>query len=354
MKIKKILICPDSFKGSLPAHIVSKTIAETIRHLCPQILIEELPLADGGEGTAKILQNHGFPKKIKTFACDPLGKVIPTFYYTDISGKRAFIESADVIGISLLKENERDPFKSSSKGLGEVINIALENGSDEITVSLGGSATCDGGKGMLEILKYDKLKKVKINVICDVDNPLLGDRGAVNIFAPQKGAKPQDLPLLEKRMELFFKETLNKGLCDSHDYLKPAGGAAGGLGFAFISILKARHLKGIDFILDILEFEKRLSEVDMIITGEGKLDRQSFMGKVISGVLKIGLSKKIPVIAMAGYIENREELEQTGLTAIYEISDPHLNLNDNIKMENAIINLKKATNKMVKSLIDFQ
>lgn len=347
----KIVICPDSFKGSLAAEEVAEVISKTIKEHRPEIEILEIPLADGGEGTANIMKRFAYPMKRQTLVHDPLCRKIITEYFTDPSGEKVFIESAKIIGLPLLKEEERNPLKTSSYGLGEVILDACRNGGKEITVSLGGSATCDGGKGMLEALgDLNKLKDIRFNVVCDVVNPLLGENGAVKVFAPQKGAKTEDLPLLEAGLEKMAKKLLKKS---SHRLKIDAegGGAAGGLGFAFMASLNAKMIKGINFVLEILDFPGLIEGADMIITGEGKIDSQSLMGKVVSAVLSAAKEKNIQVIAFCGIVEEREKLMEAGLNNVYEIRDPDKNIQENMNKFITKNNLRKMVNFVLKSNI---
>lgn len=337
---RKIVVCPDSFKGCLPAREVAFIIAEKLRELHPETEIVELPLADGGEGTLEILGENGYPVVREVETVDPLGRCFRANYNTDLSGKRAFIESARVIGLPLLSPSERNPLIATSRGLGEVIMDAVNLSCAEITVSLGGSATCDGGLGMLDAIEGD-LSEVVFKIVCDVKNPLLGENGAVKVFAPQKGASIDDLPLLEKRMEDFVRATIERGLCKVSDAWREGAGAAGGLGFAFQTYLNAETISGIDFIMKLTDFDKQLKDADLIITGEGKLDRQSLMGKVVGGVLKSAGKRGLPVVAFGGIVEDKEQLLEAGLAEAYEISCPDLTLEENMKRDVVCENIRK-------------
>ncbi|MCH5235091.1 MAG: glycerate kinase [Muribaculaceae bacterium] len=347
----KIVVCPDSFKGSLGAKEVAETISESLLGIYPNAEIIQIPLADGGEGTAEIIKKHRFPNEIKLKTHDPLGRELYATIHTDLTGKKAFIESAKIIGLPLLKEEERNPFKASTYGLGEVIQKAIDSGVEEITVSLGGSATCDGGEGMLQSLgNWDK-NLIHFNILCDVANPLLGKFGAVNVFSPQKGAKPEDLPVLEKRMEDFVEKLKQKGLCSEEDTKREGAGAAGGLGFAFQAILKAKTYKGIDYILDLTEFDNQIKGASLIITGEGKIDTQSLMGKVVSGVLIRAMKEKIPVVAIAGKIEDRNKILEAGLKETFEIIDKGKSLEKNMQPATTKKNIRRTIEIMSKSNI---
>ena len=334
-----IVICPDSFKGSLTSKEVTSTLSEAFHKKRPKLEILELPLADGGEETSAILSST-FPNVFHLYATDPLGKRIETQFFIDSTGKKAFIESAKIIGLPLVTYKERNPLKTSSFGLGEVINEALRLGCNDIIVSLGGSATCDGGLGMLKALNHTYLN-ANFTILCDVDNPLLGMNGAVKIFAPQKGAKPEDIPILEKRLENLVEEAKKRGLYNKGDEFKAGSGAAGGLGFAFQTFLKAKSIKGIDFILKKLKFSELIRNAQLIITGEGKLDSQSLMGKVLSGVLEEAKKQDIPVIAIGGLVEDETKLLEAGLQKVYSISDPNKTLEENMLPETAIKNLHR-------------
>lgn len=375
----KIIVCPDSFKESLTAAEAAHVIGEVIGEVNPAIEVEEIPLADGGEGTADILKTK-FPLQVVTLACDPLQRKRPVGYRLSATGKEAFIESAEIIGLPLLSSQERNPLVTTSLGLGEVIKDAIRQGVVKIFVSLGGSATCDAGIGMLEALGFEfldstgkilpataecltrihsirasefckKLKDVSFTVLSDVDNPLFGERGAAKIFAPQKGASESDVVILEKGLQHFSAITVSQGYGSASDLCRSGAGAAGGLGYSFFSYLNADDLEGIDFVMKSIDFDKKIEGADLIITGEGKTDRQSLMGKVLSGVLRKARAKNLPLIVISGKVEDREELEREGVSCAYEISLPNLTLEQNMAKENAIKNLRETTKNMLKNNI---
>ena len=354
--MKKIVVCPDSFKGSLGAKEIARIIAECLRPYSTsgelkysEFDVVEIPLSDGGEGISEIMKENHYPIETAVMASDPLGRKTQTYYLTDQSGKRAFIESARIIGLPLLKMEERNPMIASSYGLGEVIKVAAINGCKEITVALGGSATCDGGEGMLKALgELSQYQDIKFTVVYDVTNPLLGENGAAQVFAPQKGAKPEEISILEARL----KRILEKGLKYKDIEIDiEGGGAAGGLGFAFMTFLNANKIKGIDFVLNSLDFDKKIAGADLIITGEGKIDRQSLMGKVVSGVLERAFQNNSSIIAIAGVVEDRELLLEAGLSEIYEISNPQKNIVENMEAETARNNIRETINFVLKSNI---
>ena len=366
-----MVVCPDSFKGSLSAEEASSVIAEALRRQYPEVETVILPLADGGEGTGEILARSEYPAKKEIIAFDPLMRAFKTFYLSDKTGRKAFIESAGVIGLPLLKPNERDVMKASSFGVGIVIKRAIEEGCKNITVSLGGSATSDGGMGMLSALGvkfYDKngdiligngenlevideiditdidprVKGARFRILTDVRNPLSGDRGAARIFAPQKGARPEEVEKLEEGLSNFVEKN-SRNNPKSRDYARKEGaGAAGGLGFAFLCFLDAEPRRGIDFVLEHTGFKEKIRGADVIITGEGKIDCQSLMGKVVSGVLDSGRQEAIPVIALAGIVENEKALKDAGIKAIFPIADKSLTKEENLQKETACRNLERV------------
>lgn len=370
----KIVICPDSFKGSLSAHEVSLAISQVIKSIKPEFKITQIPLADGGEGTGELISKIYYPNIVALTAHDPLNRKHHTRFYLSQDGNMAFVESAEIIGLPLLKPEERNPLKTTSLGLGEVISHIMGMGVNDITISLGGSATCDGGMGMAKALGfrfYDKngyelkgngqnlekvssfkindkynLKDLRFTVLCDVDNPLLGPKGAAIIYAPQKGANEKEAIELERGMENFSQILIKGGLGQQQFINFKGAGAAGGLGFGTMTFLGANLKKGIEYTLEISNFREEIKDADLIITGEGKIDRQSLMGKVLNGVLKEAKHQNIPVIALCGMVEEKEFLLGQGFYNIIPISNPSLSLIENMEKETALENLKKC----VKSL----
>lgn len=375
----KIIVAPDSFKGSLDSSTVSSVIADTIRKFLSNARIIEVPLADGGEGTANVLKDL-YPIKVPFNTVDAIGREITSCYYLDPKNEKAFVESADSIGLPLIEPEFRSPLTASSFGLGSVIKEIAIRGIKDITVSLGGTATCDAGIGMLsalgwvfkdnkrqpilpfasslievayiEKMKEDSLLKgVKFHAITDVRNPLFGENGASFVFAPQKGAGHHEVVTLDEGLRHFahIAETRVLDNCSLAD--TPGAGAAGGLGWTFKTFLDADLINGIDFILRSLNFTKIIEQADLIITGEGKIDRQSLMGKLVSGVLKESLNQNIPVIAIAGKAEDTNDLKRAGISEIFEISDPGLHPEINMQTPVAIKNLQKTVKNMLKSNI---
>lgn len=345
----KILVAPDSFKGSLSALEVSENIKKGIKNYDPETEVELLPMADGGEGTVRSIVDATGGKIIKETVRGPLGDKVDSFYGITGDGKTAVIEMAAASGLPLVPESKRNPLKTTTYGTGELIASALDLGVEQIIVGIGGSATNDAGVGMAQALgakiltadgnevafgggslkdikKIDlknmnpKLKNVKIQVACDVDNPLYGKNGAAYVYGPQKGADQKTVELLDQNLRHFNQivlEELNRDLNKI-----PGAGAAGGLGAGLLAFLEADLKTGIKIILDILDFEAKLEGVDLVITGEGMLDGQSIYGKTPIGVSRSAAKKNIPVIAIAGTLgENVEKVLNEGINSYFSIID---------------------------------
>lgn len=345
--MKKVVIAPDSFKGSLSASQVCSIISRGLKENFPDTEIVCLPVADGGEGTAEALLTAKGGKKISCKVKSPLGRDIDA-YYVLTDSKTAVVESALASGLNL--DGEKDVLCASSYGTGQLICEALSSGAEKIIVGIGGSAMTDGGTGCLAALgaefydsegnvlepcgkSLEKIKKADLSrfdkriyekeiiLLCDVKNPLYGKEGAAYIFAPQKGATENDVLLLDRGLENFAavsKELLGKdfSFCEG-------AGAAGGLGFAMLAFMKAEMHSGIDFVLDYCSFEKESENADLIITGEGRLDSQSLMGKVPYGVASRCKGKR--VVALVGINEASEaECASMGINEVYESNFMHL------------------------------
>ena len=364
----KIIIAPDSFKGSIDSLTASRILSEAVRHIYPDAKILSYPLGDGGEGTLEILSKNGKCHKKQIECSDPLGRPITpeTLFLED--GNAAYIESASICGLPLLTPQERNPFELTSFGLGTAIVKTLEHGVKRIYLGLGGTATVDGGIGMLsalgwrfidendnilkgkgkDLLKINRIhspaspfdKQVEIIALCDVRNPLLGTQGAVNIFGPQKGLLKEDLPLAEKGMINFAEKTI----CHTQNnfIMKEGAGAAGGIGFALFSYLDATYRSGINFLMNKSGFSADIEGADLVITGEGCIDRQSLMGKVVGGILTKCLNKKIPVLAFGGKVKDREVLLKEGISGICPITPVNIPTDEAMKPEIAEYNLYTA------------
>jgi len=364
--MKKIVIAADSFKGSLTAAEACEIIAREARLLFPQAEVIELPVADGGEGLVPVvLQNLG--GELRTIRShDPLGRPIHAAYARLESGA-AVIEMAAAAGLPLLSKTELDPTKTSTVGVGELILDAIESGANPILVGLGGSATVDGGVGAaralgmrfldrwggavtsagelssiaeVDLLEFSSLNYAgKIIFLTDVNNPLCGANGAAAVFGPQKGASPAQVAQLDQglgRLAAVVARTSGLELKDL-----PGMGAAGGFALPFVAFMGAELRGGIDFVLDLLEFERKLVGTDLVITGEGRTDAQSAMGKAISAVSRRASAAGVCVAVISGALgEGAERILELGVSDLVQAMPEGQALED--AMANAADNLAAA------------
>ena len=341
----KVLIAPNSMKGSLNAFDFADTVEEALLISLSDVKVRKIPVADGGDFTGEVLAKALNAKIVNVEVFGPLGKKIISKYF--VSDKTAIIEMADASGMKLIDKNDLNPLKTSSIGTGELINDAILNGCNKIFLAIGGSATVDGGMGMLEALGFgffDKngtklpgngnnlgavfnitvpkiISEVSIKIICDVDNPLLGENGAAAVFGPQKGATPEMVVQLEKGLK-NWAEIMQKKTGKEVAMLKGTG-AAGGIALPLISVFNAEIVSGADFVLTVLDFDKHVKWADVIITGEGKLDAQTLNNKAPFAVLQWARKENKPVFAFGG----RVEMEAAYLfDDVFSISDEHMDV----------------------------
>lgn len=320
----QVLICPDSFKGTLTSSEVASAMARGVESVCPDTAVEIIPMGDGGEGTVEALcRGLGREANIERVECetvDPLGRGIKASYAILHSDRDvALIEVASASGLTLLKPEERDVLKATSAGTGFLIRDAYIKGCREFIIGLGGSATCDCGKGIYEVLKDLHLEKdypktgillpdCHFNVLSDVTNPLCGVNGAAAVFGPQKGAAEADIEVLERRnLECAAEYVRNHGrkVADM-----PFSGVAGGIGTMFMACLDSTMEKGIEAVMRMTGFDEKLDGSDVVITGEGCLDATTFRGKVIDGILrKIKGRKEMVVGIVAGRVKSAVDEE---------------------------------------------
>jgi len=367
----KIVLAPDKFKGSLSGIEFCDITAEAILSIMPNAEIIKMPLSDGGDGTIDILDYHLEGQRIKLKVTDPLFRQIEVSYLYISSSSTAFIEMAAASGMALLKAEEQNCYNTTTFGTGELIKDAIERGAKTIVLGIGGSATNDCGIGMAAALGYrfldkksveivpigknlidiDKiddsnvnvgLSKITFKVACDVTNPLYGHEGAAYVFGPQKGASKKEVDLLNIGLEHIAKVILNQF---NIDLQKIKGtGAAGGMGGGSLVFLNANLFSGIDLVKELVDFDNKIKDANWIITGEGKLDSQTFSGKTISGVLVSGKRYKIPIAVFCGSITLSESvLKEYGVLYAAAILDIAKDVNDAIK--NSRIYLKKIAEK---------
>ena len=348
MSINKIVIAPDSFKESLTAKEAAEAIKEGLSKVINNCCFEIIPMADGGEGTSEVIveANNGEMNEIEITG--PLGNKVKGKYGYIEKDNLAVIEVAEACGLHLVPRGQRNPEITTTYGVGELIKAALDKGAKNFVIGLGGSATNDGGFGMLQALgvsgrdinnneikfggieliklksinfeKIDeRIKLCNIRVACDVENPLVGELGATKTFGPQKGADIEQLEKLEKALIHYGNLVKEATGLDVNNTNK--AGAAGGLGAAFM-LLNGKLERGIDMVLECTHFEERVKDADYIFTGEGSIDTQTKFGKTISGIAKIAKKHNIPLIALGGRVtDDAKELYDIGVTALFCIMD---------------------------------
>ncbi|HET9757240.1 MAG TPA: glycerate kinase [Candidatus Limnocylindrales bacterium] len=307
-----VLIAPDSFKGSLTSVQVAQALAAGWSIARPDDEILLCPLADGGEGTLAAVEAAGGWIWRSDVVHDPLGRPVEArWLWRDIDGEgQAVIEMATASGLSRVKPEDRDPIAASSVGTGELLAEAIDQDVARITLGIGGSATTDGGRGLLEALLKDgnsarRLNDVDLEVACDVSNPLLGPTGAAAIFGPQKGATAAQVALLDARNAAWADQLeAREGRRERNT---PGAGAAGGVGFALLTIqdhFASFALRpGVDLVMDATDFEPKLARANLVITGEGRIDAQTGFGKTALGVAKRAAAAGVPCIAVGGGVE---------------------------------------------------
>jgi glycerate kinase len=371
----RILLAFDKFKGSLTACEVAEAFGLGWCDVMPDARLDVLPIADGGDGILTTLVETLDGDYHNATVRGPLNTPLEARWGTIDDGATAIIEMAEAAGLRLLEAEERNPLRTTTYGVGELMARALESGCRRVIMGLGGSATNDGGMGLLQALGvrfYDsegaeleasgeamyrvasvdatdldaRLRGRDIVIASDVDNPLFGERGAAYVYAPQKGATPDVVEHLDEGLRGYHSAVMQVAGCD---YSECRGaGAAGGVGYALMALLGARMQSGVELVFDLLDFESRAKGVDLIITGEGRLDRQTLMGKAPSGVLSVGRRLGIPVIAVGGGVEAEAEdaLLEGGFYAVYASTPEGMPLEEAMKKETAQQNLRRAARRI--------
>jgi glycerate kinase len=336
----KLVVCMDSWKGSLSAREANAAVAAGLREGWPDAEILEIPLADGGEGTLDIVQSVRPGQVIRQAVCGPLADLrvdAPVLLWPERN--EALVEVAACAGLTLLADAQRDPLRTTTRGAGELIAVALARGARKILLAVGGTATVDAGAGLAMalgwrfldrggqaippggggLLRLDRIlpplhpgPAFDLEVLCDVDNPLLGPRGAAPVFGPQKGAGPDGVARLSEALARFA-DVVERDLGVRVGEV-PGTGAAGGIPACALACFGATLSPGIDRLLGLVGFDAALAGADWVITGEGKVDAQSLSGKVLSGVLRAARAKSVPVGVIAGGVELGDaEARQAGV-----------------------------------------
>ncbi|HEX5490202.1 MAG TPA: glycerate kinase [Candidatus Udaeobacter sp.] len=347
----RILIAPDKFKGALNARDAAENIAKGLLDVLPDAQIEIVPMADGGEGTAEAICAARGCSWVECKAHDPLGREINARYGWLDQEKLAVMEMSEAAGMRRLSETERDPLRATTFGVGEMILDATKRGAKQIIIGLGGSATNDGGFGMARSLGYRfdyeheqvdvsdlvELKGIRrptdvvlprIVAAVDVKNPLLGQNGATQVFGPQKGANKDDLDELERALTKLADVVAREFGFDYRN--QPGAGAAGGLGFGLLTFGGATIRPGFEVVAEAAGLEQRMKDADLVITGEGSLDRQTLEGKTPAGVARLARRLHKPVFAIAGRVTQDRELSEL-FDGIYQNARPGMTQQENMK-----------------------
>jgi glycerate 2-kinase len=343
-----VVAAPDKFKGSLTARQVADRIAAGITAETPEIPVVSLPVADGGDGTVDAALAAGF-ERVAVRAEGPTGEPVDTAFA--VRDDVAVVEMADVSGLRRLRGSRLAPLEASSYGTGEVVRAALEYGCHTVVLGIGGSASTDGGAGMVQALgvrlldaqgdelprggaalhrlnRVDvasldpRLAETRVIVASDVDNPLLGPRGAAAVYGPQKGATSAHVELLDAAL-FYWSELVAEAMPASAGIRdRPGAGAAGGVGFAAMAILGAELQPGIELILDLVRFRDHLPGARLVVTGEGSLDEQTLSGKAPAGVAAAAAEAGVPVLAVCGRRAlTDDQLRQAGMAQAYALTD---------------------------------
>ena len=361
----KIVIAPDSFKGSLTALQVAEAIEVGLRRMFPDAAIEKIPMADGGEGTVQSLVDATGGQILTAQVLDPLGNSINAQYGVLGDGVTAVIEMAAASGLTLVPLDKRDPRVTTTYGTGELIRVTLAHGCRKLIIGIGGSATNDGGAGMAQALgaklltasgeqiepgggSLATLNSIDLSeldpgiaetetvVACDVNNPLTGKQGASHVYGPQKGATPEMIRVLDANL-VHFDKIVQRDLSKSVGNV-PGAGAAGGLGAGLMAFLDASLKSGIEIVTEATQLSKRFAGADLVITGEGQINFQTVFGKTPVGVAKIAKTHNIPVIAIAGSIaDNSDGVYDAGIDAMIDIVPEPMSLETAIENATTLI-----------------
>ncbi len=372
----KVVIAIDSFKGCMTSAQAGNAAAEGVKRVYPDSDICIRLLADGGEGTVEALVS-GMNGEIRTVTVsDPLGRPVAASYGIIRSSQTAVIEMSAASGITLLSAAERDLMNTTTYGVGQMIKDAVFNNCRKFIIGIGGSATNDGGTGMLKALGFDfydsdgneigqgakgladisdikddgvlkELSECRFSIACDVKNPLCGEKGCSAVYGPQKGASQSDIILMDKWLE-NFAELTKKKYPDS-DAKIPGTGAAGGMGFAFLSYLGGELKPGTEIILKETEFEKYLENADLLITGEGMIDSQTAMGKAPSGAAKLAKKYGCPVIAFSGAVSDDAGVcNKYGIDAFFPVLKNICTLKEAMNTDTAQRNLSDTVEQVMR------
>ena len=373
----KIVVSPDSFKGSLTAIEAAKAMVAAINEINPEIETVLLPVADGGEGTLEPLLEATNGQIISVKVQDPIGRLVEAEYGILGNGETCVIEMAKASGLTLLTSDERNPLIASTYGTGQLIRHALDAGFRKFIIGIGGSATNDGGTGMLNALGMrflnidgtelelgaealstlhqiddsffdERIKVSEFIIACDVDNPFVGANGATTIFGPQKGVTPEMVQRIDDNLTILANKIEAMTGVALHN--EPGAGAAGGLGGAFLAFFPVELKPGIEVVMKAIDFHDQILGASLIITGEGKSDFQTLSGKAPIGVANAAKELQIPVALISGYVDNDSyaSLSEHFLAIASVVND---SITQQESIQNATIHLRRRTFEMVKRII---
>lgn len=375
----KVVVAIDSFKGSLSSAQAGAAVKEAVLKLDETAKVVVKPLADGGEGTVDALAETANTEMVELVVNGPLLKPTTAKYCILKDTNTAVIEMAEASGITLVSDDERNPLNTTTYGVGELVKDAIQRGCRRFIVGIGGSATNDGGTGMLAALGYEfldksgnpialgakglkdlceiktnnvlsDLKDCSFNIACDVTNTLCGEKGCSAVFGPQKGATPEMVKDMDNWLENYAK--IAKTVSKNADENVAGVGAAGGLGFAFLAFTNATLKSGIEIVLDEIGIEEEIKDADIVVTGEGRLDSQTVMGKAPIGVARLAKKHGKKVIAFSGCVtEGAEVCNMHGIDAFFPIVRGVTTLDDALNTENAYKNLTATAHQVFRLLI---
>ncbi|WLR46626.1 glycerate kinase [Halobacillus litoralis] len=374
-----ILVAMDSLKGSLSSKEANQAIADGLTLASKELVIDTVPIADGGEGTVDALVSALGGTMVHQQVTGPLGEPVNASYGLIKNDSTAVIEVAEACGLPLVSPSDLHPLKATTYGVGELIANAIKKGCSDIIIGLGGSSTTDAGVGMLQALGFQFLDKsgcpvrhggralqeiaaidtsqahpllqhTNFHTICDVNNPLHGPNGAAFVFSPQKGADIDEVTILDQGLAHFSTIVMDQLGIDLQ--IIPGSGAAGGLGAALSGFLHSPMLAGVDFILSELNLKEKLSHTDIVFTGEGKFDFQSSMGKAPSGIAKLAQTSNTSVIVLAGDISDAEDqVHNKGVDAYFTIVRGPISLNEAMASQTTYSNLKQTAEQLGRLLL---
>lgn len=378
----KIVVAIDSFKGSMSSLQAGQSAAEGIKRVFKGAQVEVCPLADGGEGTVEALTLGCKGELCKTKVTGPLGRSVWCDYGIVKETGTSIIEMSGAAGITLISEAERNPLNATTYGVGEVIKEAIQKGCRRFIIGIGGSATNDGGIGMLQALGFGmlnqehkqvawgakglqelayitnekvlpELKECSFKVACDVTNPLCGEKGCSHIFGPQKGATPEMIRQMDTWLEKYAKLAKEKYL--QADATQAGVGAAGGLGFAFFTFLNATLESGTKIVLEETKLEEKIRTADLVLTGEGRLDGQTVMGKAPIGVAKLAKKYNLPVLGFAGCVTKEATACHTeGIDAFFPVLRSVVTLEEAMSVNQAAANMADTVEQVFRVIKTFR